>query len=89
VLAVGTTVVRALETVARTGRTAGVTELVLGAGHRLAWVDGILSGLHNPSDSHFRLLEAFAPRPLLVEAWRRARDAGLRSHELGDSLLVV
>jgi S-adenosylmethionine:tRNA ribosyltransferase-isomerase len=89
VIAVGTTVVRALETVARTGRAAGITDLVLDAAHRLRWVDGILSGLHDPHESHFRLLEAFAPRALLVAAWRRARDAGLHSHELGDSLLVL
>jgi S-adenosylmethionine:tRNA ribosyltransferase-isomerase len=89
VIAVGTTVVRALETVARTGRAAGITDLVLDGNHRLRWVDGILSGLHDPHESHFRLLEAFAPRALLVEAWRRARDAGLHSHELGDSLLVL
>jgi len=89
VIAVGTTVVRALETVARTGRAAAITDIVLGAGDRLAMVDGILSGLHDPGESHFRLLEAFAPRALLLAAWRRARDADLRSHELGDSLLVL
>jgi S-adenosylmethionine:tRNA ribosyltransferase-isomerase len=85
VVAVGTTVVRALED----GRASGVTELVLSSAHRPRVVDGVLSGLHDPSDSHFRLLEAFAPRDLLLAAWNLALRHALRSHELGDSLLVI
>lgn len=85
VVAVGTTVVRALET----GRSSGVTDLVLSAAHRPTVVDAVLSGLHDPSDSHFRLLEAFAPRDLLLAAWHLAVRHDLRSHELGDCLLVI
>jgi S-adenosylmethionine:tRNA ribosyltransferase-isomerase len=85
VVAVGTTVVRALED----GRAAGTTDLVLSAAHRPRVVDAVLSGLHDPADSHFRLLEAFAPRDLLLAAWNLAVRHQLRSHELGDSLLVL
>lgn len=84
VVAVGTTVVRALET----GRRSGITELVLSSAYRPRVVDAVLSGLHDPADSHFRLLEAFAPRDLLLAAWNLALRHALRSHELGDSILV-
>jgi S-adenosylmethionine:tRNA ribosyltransferase-isomerase len=89
VVAVGTTVVRALEGAAQAGVRSGITDLRLGPTSRPVVVDAVLSGLHDPSDSHFRLLEAFAPRAILVEAWQRARDLGLAGHELGDSLLVL
>jgi S-adenosylmethionine:tRNA ribosyltransferase-isomerase len=89
VIAVGTTVVRALESVARTGRASGITDLVIGPALRPAIVDGVLSGLHDPSESHFRLLEAFAPCEALLGAWHRARELGLRGHELGDSMLIL
>ena len=85
VVAVGTTVVRALES----GGRAGVTDLVLSAAHRPTVVDAVVSGLHDPADSHFRLLEAFAPRDLLLAAWHLALRHDLRSHELGDALLLL
>jgi S-adenosylmethionine:tRNA ribosyltransferase-isomerase len=85
VVAIGTTVVRALET----GGLSGVTDLRLSAAHHPAVVDAVLSGLHDPSDSHFRLLEAFAPRALLLAAWQLAFRNDLRSHELGDVLLIL
>lgn len=93
VVAIGTTVVRALESAAvARGRVAagpGVAELVLGPAHPPRVVDAVLSGLHEPTESHFRLLEAFAPRPLLLAASRRAADLDLATHELGDTLLVL
>jgi S-adenosylmethionine:tRNA ribosyltransferase-isomerase len=88
VVAVGTTVVRALETLAATGARSGHTELVLGAGSRPRLVGAVLSGLHDPTDSHFRLLEAFAPRDRLRAAWQAAIEAELQGHELGDLMLV-
>jgi len=92
VIAIGTTVVRALETAAtdrgvRAGE--GATELILTASHRRRVVDGIVSGLHDPHESHFRLLEAFAPRDALLDGWQRARAHGLRGHELGDLQIIV
>lgn len=93
VVAVGTTVVRALEgAIANHGRLrpgAGTTELRIGPGFRPRVVDGVLSGLHGPEESHFGLLAAFAPRSLLSAAWAHAAAEGLRSHELGDAMLVL
>ncbi len=94
VIAVGTTVVRALEGNARSnggslvaGR--GETDLVIGPQTSLSVVDGILSGMHEPGTSHFSLLRAFAPEGLLEQAAAHAEDAGYLVHELGDSTLVV
>ena len=57
--------------------------------YKLRVVDGIVSGLHSPGESHFELLSAFAPRERLVRAIELAASAGLSSHELGDVCLVL
>lgn len=93
VVAVGTTVVRALESAAapngelRAG--AGETSLKLGPEHRPRVVDGLLCGIHVAGESHFELLQAFGTRELFDRAERRARDEGLRSHEFGDAMLLL
>lgn len=94
VIAVGTTVARALEGNAAVhgGRLeAGryETNLILGPATNLAVVDGILSGMHEPGTSHFSLLTAFAPAALLTAAAAHAEAAGYLVHELGDSTLVL
>jgi S-adenosylmethionine:tRNA ribosyltransferase-isomerase len=94
VVAVGTTVVRALEGSAmqRGGELAagsGTTALVIGPGHRLHVVDALVSGLHEPGSSHFELLGVFAPADLLLEAHDHATRAGYLGHELGDSCLML
>ncbi|AGP32615.1 S-adenosylmethionine:tRNA ribosyltransferase-isomerase [Sorangium cellulosum] len=94
VVAVGTTVTRALEgSAAQNGGElragSGVTDLVLHPGFRPRVVDGLLTGVHDPTESHFRLLEAFAPAPLLHRANAYAEQAGYLCHEFGDSYLVL
>lgn len=92
IVAVGTTVVRALEgcfaTHGRLVAGEGSTTLKIGPGHRLRVVDAVLTGVHEPSASHFALLEAFLPRPLLEEASAHAEDHGYLGHELGDAWLI-
>jgi S-adenosylmethionine:tRNA ribosyltransferase-isomerase len=89
VVAVGTTVVRALESaIGAPGARAGHTELRLGPGSRLHAVDDVLSGMHEPDTDHFYLLEAFAPRSLLLRANGLAETAGFLGHEFGDVMLV-
>jgi len=95
VIAVGTTVVRALEGrasaaadgVLRAG--AGVTDLRIGPDHRRRVVDGILSGIHTSAETHFALLAAFAPLELLEAAQRTAESRDFTTHELGDAMLVL
>ena len=94
VVAVGTTVVRALEGAAaqhdgivRAGR--GETDLRITPAFRPRVVDGILSGAHAAHESHFQLLAAFAGAALLAAAAAQAERAGFLTHELGDSMLVL
>jgi S-adenosylmethionine:tRNA ribosyltransferase-isomerase len=93
VVAIGTTVVRALEGAHRLpgGLRAGTgeTDLHIDPATRPAIVDGLVSGLHAPGESHFALLSAFAAPALLAEAARFAGQRGFRSHELGDVTLVL
>jgi S-adenosylmethionine:tRNA ribosyltransferase-isomerase len=94
VVAVGTTVVRALEgcAAAHAGRLVageGVTDLRLHRGFRPAIVDGLLTGMHEPEASHFALVEAFAPRAALLAAHAHAEAAGYLAHEFGDSMLIL
>jgi S-adenosylmethionine:tRNA ribosyltransferase-isomerase len=88
VIAIGTTVVRALEA---SGAEAGsgIATLRLDASYRPAIVDGLVSGLHVPGESHFELLSAFAPAPRLRRAMALAAAAGLSGHEFGDSCLIL
>ncbi|HEX7665387.1 MAG TPA: S-adenosylmethionine:tRNA ribosyltransferase-isomerase, partial [Polyangiaceae bacterium] len=93
VVAIGTTVVRALEGNAAKNDGVlvpgeGVTDLLLDANHRPRVVDAVLSGMHEPGTSHFHLLEAFAPSALLAQAIDHAFERGYVSHEFGDSCLI-
>ena len=93
IVAVGTTVVRALEGCFRErGQLEageGDTNLLLGPGFRPEIVDGILSNMHEPGDSHFELLSVFVSRAQLLSAVESAIARGYRAHEFGDGLLVL
>jgi S-adenosylmethionine:tRNA ribosyltransferase-isomerase len=93
VIAVGTTVVRALETVAgadgavRAG--AGWTDVVVTPERGLRVVDGLITGWHEPEASHLQLLRAVAGDELLDRSYREALERGYLWHEFGDSHLVL
>ncbi len=93
VVAVGTSVVRALETRAdangRVDPGEGWTELVIGPERGVRVVDGLLTGWHEPQASHLRLLEAVAGGPFLRRCYREALDRGYLWHEFGDSCLLL
>jgi S-adenosylmethionine:tRNA ribosyltransferase-isomerase len=91
VIAIGTTVVRALESAATGSLRAGAgeTEVRLGAGSPLRVVDGVLSGMHRERTSHFELLRAFAPLALLQRSIEHATSSGYLEHEFGDACLVM
>lgn len=94
VVAVGTTVVRALEGAAANGGGAlvpgrGVTDLKLGPETKPRVVDGVLTGFHEPGTSHFELLRAFAPAELLASAYAHGEANGYLGHEFGDSELLL
>jgi S-adenosylmethionine:tRNA ribosyltransferase-isomerase len=93
VIAIGTTVVRALEHAAlangavRSGP--GMATQRIGPATRLRAVDGILTGVHEPATSHYQLLRAFADDRMLAAAGRLLEEERYRTHEFGDSMLVL
>lgn len=93
VIAIGTTVVRALETVTDHAGTVhpgtGWTELVVTPERGVRAVDGLLTGWHEPEASHLLMLEAIAGRPVLETAYSAAHAEGYRWHEFGDSHLIL
>ena len=93
VIAVGTTVVRALETVADADGVVhpgeGWTDVVVTPARGVRAVDGLITGWHDPEASHLQLLEAVAGRELLDRSYEAARAAGYRWHEFGDSHLLL
>ena len=93
VIAVGTTVTRALETVAGVDGTvsagSGWTDVVLGPDRAARVVTGLISGLHEPEASHLLLLQAVAGRELVAAAYESAVAARYLWHEFGDSMLFL
>jgi S-adenosylmethionine:tRNA ribosyltransferase-isomerase len=96
VVAVGTTVVRALETCAAPDGTlapgTGWTELVLGPDRPARVVTGLVTGLHEPEASHLLLLEAVAGRALVDEAYAAVtapEGPHYLWHEFGDAMLLL
>jgi len=92
VVALGTTVTRALEHAASQpgGLVAGggVADNRIGATTRLRIVDAIVSGTHEPGTSHHALLAAFVPPATLARVDAALEARGYRTHEFGDSVLI-
>jgi S-adenosylmethionine:tRNA ribosyltransferase-isomerase len=93
VIAVGTTVTRALETVARPDGTArgasGWTALVITPDRGVRAVDGLITGWHEPDASHLLLLEAVAGRTLVERSYDEAIAGGYLWHEFGDAHMLL
>lgn len=93
IIAVGTTVVRALEHHACAGfytidSIEGIANQRIGPGSRLQIVDAILTGTHEPGSSHYDLLGAFAEDSTLRHVAEELDSHGYRTHEFGDSVLI-
>lgn len=100
VVAVGTTVVRALESArqespdgagdgpARIAPAAGFTRLLVHPGRPVTTVDGLITGLHDPMASHLAMLHALAPAERVRGAYAEAVREGYLWHEFGDSHLL-
>ena len=93
IIAVGTTVVRALEDAAtedghlRSGE--GLAKGRIGPSTRLRVVDAILSGTHERGTSHYELLRAFLEDSTLERATQELDTRGYKTHEFGDSVLIL
>jgi S-adenosylmethionine:tRNA ribosyltransferase-isomerase len=91
VIAVGTTVTRALEHAGSRDLVhagAGIADERIGPGVALKVVDAILSGTHEPGTSHYELLRAFIDDRALARADTILANEGFRTHEFGDSVLI-
>jgi S-adenosylmethionine:tRNA ribosyltransferase-isomerase len=93
VVALGTTVTRALEHAASGGAALrageGLADQRLGPHTALRIVDAIVSGTHEPGTSHYELLRAFASDEVLRRASEALERHGYRTHEFGDSVLIA
>jgi S-adenosylmethionine:tRNA ribosyltransferase-isomerase len=94
VIAVGTTVVRALETAAAGGDgtlmpAAGWTRHVVRPATGVRTVDGLLTGWHEPDATHLLMLEAVGGRALVERSYREALRCGYLWHEFGDVHLIL
>ncbi len=87
VIAVGTSVVRALESAGHCLR--GVTDLKLGQGYERKIVGGLLTGTHDVSESHYQMLRAFLPEKTLERVSRHLDEQEYLTHEFGDLCLVL
>lgn len=87
VLAVGTTVLRSLESTVEAGLvlpSSGWTDLVITPDRPITTADAFLTGLHEPEASHLDMLEAFAGAKHVRAAYRAALEGSYRWHEFGD-----
>jgi S-adenosylmethionine:tRNA ribosyltransferase-isomerase len=93
VIAVGTTVVRTLETIfseyGKMKSQSGWTNLYIQANTKLQVVDGLITGLHEPEASHLDLLSAFVDQSFLYSAYKEAIDRKYLWHEFGDMNLIL
>jgi S-adenosylmethionine:tRNA ribosyltransferase-isomerase len=93
VIAVGTTVVRALESATNENGSVteahGYTRLKIDHHHRLRAVNGLLTGLHEPEASHLDLLRAFLPAQQIQAAYEEAVAQRYLWHEFGDLNLIL
>jgi len=93
VIAIGTTVVRALESVVdehgHVHPGEGWTETVVTPAHPVRSIDGFLTGWHEPEASHLAMLEAIAGLPLVEDSYRAALAEGYLWHEFGDVHLIL
>jgi len=89
VIAVGTTVVRALESAVQNSTLSGVTNLYIHPHYPLKIVDGIITGFHEPKASHLDMLSAFISEQHLLNAYEEAIKSRYLWHEFGDMNLIL
>jgi S-adenosylmethionine:tRNA ribosyltransferase-isomerase len=93
VVAVGTTVVRTLESAAQSDGTVraggGWTDLYIYPGYRFRVVDGLITNFHLPRSTPLVLVSAFAGRERVLEAYRKALAEGYRFGSFGDAMLIL
>jgi S-adenosylmethionine:tRNA ribosyltransferase-isomerase len=88
-IALGTTSLRALLSLARYGATEGETEIFIKPGDAITGVDGLITNFHLPQSSLILLTAAFCGEKLLADAYREAIRLGYRFYSYGDAMLIL
>ena len=92
IVAIGTTVVRSLETAGATGTVrpySGYSELFIYPGHRFNVVDALVTNFHLPKSTLLMLVSAFAGRDLIQKAYQEALQQNYRFYSYGDAMLIL
>ncbi len=92
IVAIGTTVVRALETAGATGTLypySGYSELFIYPGHRFNVVDALVTNFHLPKSTLLMLVSAFAGKDLIQKAYQEALQHNYRFYSYGDAMLIL
>jgi S-adenosylmethionine:tRNA ribosyltransferase-isomerase len=92
VIAVGTTVVRALESASKNGELhpfAGETQIFIFPGYRFSSIDGLLTNFHLPQSTLLMLVSALAGREFMLDAYRHAVEQRYRFFSYGDAMLIL
>ncbi len=92
VIAVGTTVVRALESASRDGQLmpfAGETQIFIFPGYRFSSIDGLITNFHLPQSTLLMLVSALAGREFVLEAYRHAVEQRYRFFSYGDAMMIL
>ncbi len=92
VIAVGTTVVRSLESACRDGELqpfSGETEIFIFPGYQFQAIDGLVTNFHLPQSTLMMLVSALAGRELILDAYRHAVEARYRFFSYGDAMLIL
>lgn len=92
VIAVGTTVVRALESACRDGELqpfSGETQIFIFPGYRFQAIDGLVTNFHLPQSTLLMLVSALAGREFVLDAYRHAVEARYRFFSYGDAMLIL
>ena len=92
IVAIGTTVVRSLETAGATGTVypySGYSELFIYPGHTFNVVDALVTNFHLPKSTLLMLVSAFAGRELIQKAYQEALQQNYRFYSYGDAMLIL
>ena len=92
VIAVGTTSVRVLETLASWGenpKLAGWTDIFIYPGYSFKWVEGLITNFHLPQSTLLMLVSALASKKIMLDAYEEAVAERYRFFSFGDSMLIL
>ena len=89
IIAVGTTVIRTLETYGQTKKLSGSTDLFIRPGFKFKVIDGLITNFHVPKSSLMMLVSALTGREKLLTLYASAMKKGFRFFSFGDGMLIV